>query len=97
MSYAAVVRINSEAALWDALERALSHPGKGAPFQPDFSEATWAKIHIVYKGDQFLRNPLILLVSDVAAIRACSVEASAPVGTEHGRGCGQNGTVEWSA
>ena len=52
-SYADVVRLNSEAALWEALGRALSHSEERAPFQPDFLEATWAKIHIVYEGRQF--------------------------------------------
>ncbi len=47
------VIIKTQRDLWAALKRALEHKGRVQPFEVDFSQSEWAKIHITYDGERF--------------------------------------------
>ena len=76
-SNADVVRLNSEAELWEALGHALSHSEERAPFQPDFLEATWAKTHIVYEGRQFHSSLTPSAMKGIVEIQSALYRAAA--------------------
>lgn len=71
--------ITDENSLWSALELALSSDGDDAPFEVDFSNSNWAKIHLVYRGDRFHASLTPSAMKGIVELQASLYKSAAAI------------------